>query len=111
MYDRTGTAPEDTSGTARRFSAPLAFRTDRQSSRSFHLAVDNLPDGILVVDGAEKSSSRTALPRRSSCRVRDNSPAAGSTICCQTCRTRSMANHGTAFVIGRRHAHSAATGR
>jgi formate hydrogenlyase transcriptional activator len=63
MFDRTGTAPEDESASARRFSGPLAFRTtERQTNRPFHLAVDNMPNAMLVVgsSGEILASNRAA---------------------------------------------------
>jgi len=63
MFDRTGTAPEDESASARRFSGPLAFRTaERQHNRPFHLAVDNMPNAMLVVAGSGEilASNRAA---------------------------------------------------
>jgi transcriptional regulator with GAF, ATPase, and Fis domain len=51
MFDRTGTATDDESSSARRFSGPLAFRTlERHGNRPFHPAVDHLPNAMLVVD-------------------------------------------------------------
>jgi PAS domain S-box-containing protein len=63
MFDRTGTAPEEESTSARRFSAPLAFRTtERPGNRPFHLAVDNLPNAMLVIGGSGEilASNRAA---------------------------------------------------
>ena len=63
MFDRTGTAPEEESTSARRFSGPLAFRTtERQSNRPFHLAVDNMPNAMLVIGGSGEilASNRAA---------------------------------------------------
>jgi PAS domain S-box-containing protein len=63
MFDRTGTAPEDESASARRFSGPLAFRTtERQSNRLFHQAVDHMPNAMLVVGGGGEilASNRAA---------------------------------------------------
>jgi formate hydrogenlyase transcriptional activator len=63
MFDRTGTVPEDESAPARRFSGPLAFRTtERQTTRAFQLAVDNMPNAMLVVGGSGEilASNRAA---------------------------------------------------
>ena len=63
MFDRTGTAPEEESTSARRFSGPLAFRTtERQGNRPFHLAVDNMPNAMLVIGGSGEilASNRAA---------------------------------------------------